>query len=850
MRKVYLAVVLFLCAAPGFSQLYRVENTEKEQNSTLIIEGKVVEQKSFWNEKRSMIFTANKIKVYKLFKGEISGDYIEVLTQGGTVGDMSVHASELLELDRNQVGVFFCFPNQVSLKSPLTGAHLYDVYASAQGFFNYELYANTAGCPFMSYNGIEEEVYPAITTLTGKNYTVVDPAFSVKNFRGGLASRSTATISSFTPSTVNAGATLDPTNNLLTITGTGFGNLTSATAGAAAILFADGNSGGVTNYEVAFSGAEIVSWTDTEIKVRVPTRASTGGFSVRDAAGNVVAAPGALTVNYSIITFNGKQSNLMDINTTGGYTINYSENMTAAATTTFNRALDTWIEVAGANLTKGVTTTTVGISGSGECVVMMDNAGTTVPPLSSGVLGVCYSYNSSCGTLYDNRKPDFDIILRSSFSTGSTSFSYGPCAPTGIDLETVILHELGHGLNLGHINDGSQGSNPGKLMHYAVSSNMKRVSPDNSAYTGCRSQVNGTASNFGPCTVQTRMTSLSQILDAKDEVPTSWPSSPTSSGVSVNFDLAHATSNKKNDPPHNIILCSASSTNVTNNLYYPIKTANLGNLSMTVTNYQVVPSSASTECTGSVTPTVRMALFEMPATPTSGDDYGNPVSCLSFTGNSILPTISGLQPNTNYMLYVDGKANTMATFTVIFNGTALPLKLEKFTGEALAKFNRLSWSIATFNDVEKLVLQKSGNGTEFSDVHEQYDFTADKDYGFDDYKPLAGTNYYRLATVNKDGSVEYSKIVILNREDETAVEVFPNPVRGDISLTINTAEKIDGLEIRLYNNLGQLLLTRKATAVAGLNKIQVPVSTLATGTYRLVVSDRERIISSKTVQKF
>lgn len=850
MRKLYLAVVLILCAAPGFSQLYRVENTEKEQHSTLVVEGKVVEQRSFWNEKRSMIFTANRIKVYKLFKGELSSDHIEVLTQGGTVDDVTVEASELLDLRRDQVGVFFCFPNQVNLKSPTSGALLYDVYASSQGFFNYDLFRNRAGCPFMTYNGIEEELYPAITQLTGKSYTVVDPSFDVKSFRSGLASRSAATVSGFSPTTVNAGATLDPTTNLLTITGTGFGNLTAATAGNAAVLFADGNNGGATDWVTSLStAAEFVSWTDTEIKVRVPTRASTGSVSVRDAAGNVVAAPGTLAVNYSILTSNGKQSNLIDANGQGGYTINYSSNMTAEATTTFNRAVDTWVEVVGANLTKGATTATQSVTGGGECVVMLDNASTGNPPLSAGVLGVCYSFSGSCG--FDVRKPEFDIVLRSSFSTGTTTFSYGPCAPTGIDLETVILHELGHGLNLGHINDAPQANNPAKLMHYAVSSGMKRVSPDYSAYHGCRYTVNGVSTNYGSCFSGTNMIPLTATVDAKDEVPTSMAVGPTAAGTQVNFDLAHATSNKKNDPPHNIILCSVSSTNVTNNLYYPIRTTTAGTLAMTVSNYQVVPSSAATECTGANTPAVRLALFEMPTAPTSEWDYGNPVSCMSFTGNAILGTISGLQPSTSYLLYVDGKTNAKATFTITFNGTALPLKLEKFTGEARQDFNKLTWSIASFTAVEKLVLQKSGNGTEFQDIHEQFSFATGQEYSFADYKPFAGKNYYRLKTLNKDGSVEYSGIVILNREDATEVDIYPNPVTGgDIRLSINSAEKIDALEIKLYNNLGQLLFTRKASAVAGVTNLEVPATGLAAGTYRLVVSGKNGVIASKTVQKY
>ena len=37
----------------------------------LIAEGKVIEKKSFWNNEHTMIYTANTIEVYKLFKGNL-----------------------------------------------------------------------------------------------------------------------------------------------------------------------------------------------------------------------------------------------------------------------------------------------------------------------------------------------------------------------------------------------------------------------------------------------------------------------------------------------------------------------------------------------------------------------------------------------------------------------------------------------------------------------------------------------------------------------------------------------------------------------------------------------------------
>ena len=115
------ALALLLFSTTAFCQLYEVNLDEKVNASTLIAEGRVIGQKCFWNQAHTMIYTANTIQLYKTFKGTAGFRTIEVLTQGGSVGNRCVVVSDLLTLNINQVGVFFCFENAVNLTSPTTG---------------------------------------------------------------------------------------------------------------------------------------------------------------------------------------------------------------------------------------------------------------------------------------------------------------------------------------------------------------------------------------------------------------------------------------------------------------------------------------------------------------------------------------------------------------------------------------------------------------------------------------------------------------------------------------------------------------------------------------------------------
>ncbi|RZM22591.1 MAG: hypothetical protein EOO88_28945, partial [Pedobacter sp.] len=346
--------------------LYPVSLEEKAQHSTLIAEGTVVSKSSFWNPAHTIIFTSNKIKLHKIFKGQQQPGFIEVVTTGGTVGNDQLEVSELADLSIGETGMFFCFPSVINLRNPATNTLLWDIYSSAQGFVKYDLSSKIADAPFAAYDNIVNSLYPAVMAKTGRAFTNVDQQFNVGT--EPIPQSEVLGITSFSPVNVAAGATADPAKNLLTITGTDFG----LPQGSAAVLFDDANNGtGGVAFTVLFNDPLIVSWTATEIRVRVPSRAGTGVIQVRDEFGATAASVAPLRVDYSILTatFAGApnfttQSNLMSDNGLGGYTILYSTSVASGGVdldasptkATFQRALNTWKEINGFNVLEGGTT--------------------------------------------------------------------------------------------------------------------------------------------------------------------------------------------------------------------------------------------------------------------------------------------------------------------------------------------------------------------------------------------------------------------------------------------------------------------------------------------------------------
>lgn len=467
MIKKILSTILVVCLyTVAFSQCMMAPVTlqYRVNSSSVIAEGKVISQTSFWNSNQTLIFTENVIEVYKVFKGNITALQIAIITEGGIVGNTKHVVEPSLQLKSDDIATFFLITSSIqNVVSGISASLTFEPYAGSQGAIRYDLISKKGNDVFNTYTDIDTQVYQQIVSLTGQSYSN-QKSFNILNSGNGPGNSPLMPpgITGIAPASLPAGRLNNPALTTITITGTGFTTYT----GPANLQFPDANNGGA-GY-ISCPANHIVSWNATQIVAWVPSGAGSGNIRVTDNTGASQVSPIAITITYNESNINSGLNyyspDLVNDNGLSGYTFLYNTtfNGNAAAVAAFERALSTWRCGTYVNFGRPAPMTATGTAcqaSDGTNVVTFDGS----CALPAGVLGVSYSYYGGCGGgvwyLTEN-----DLKFRTN-GTGGITWNFGP-GPTGgvnYDFESVAVHELGHSHQLGHTI-----LTPPSVMHWAL----------------------------------------------------------------------------------------------------------------------------------------------------------------------------------------------------------------------------------------------------------------------------------------------------------------------------------------------------------------------------------------------
>ena len=216
----------------------------------------------------------------------------------------------------------------------------------------------------------------------------------------------------------------------------------------------------------------------------------------------------------------------------------------------------------------------------------------------------------------------------------------------------------------------------------------------------------------------------------------------------------------------------------------------------------------------------------------AGSQSGDPLGNLALTTNA--------NPGEVFLVIVDTEGREQ--FTIESTVTLLGSTLVEFTGRKEGDVNILEWETAKEENTSHFDIERSVDGVNFepylTEIVAAGNSSTPINYDAVDEFPGVGTKYYRLKTIDTDGSYEYSNIVALARDEDpqiAGVHLFPNPNNG--TFFVEFIAPNDGtVEYTIHDVIGQQIMSGQHSGMTGFNRFEINLGDVPEACYMVTLS--------------
>jgi hypothetical protein len=199
--------------------------------------------------------------------------------------------------------------------------------------------------------------------------------------------------------------------------------------------------------------------------------------------------------------------------------------------------------------------------------------------------------------------------------------------------------------------------------------------------------------------------------------------------------------------------------------------------------------------------------------------------------------------------YQDGGADRLS-FSIA--STTLPVTLVSWSVSALAADRaQLSWQTTNAVNFDHFIIQRSMDGDNFQDVHTvaaMSNGSSAPNYSYTDQYSYNGNVYYRLEMVDRDGSVNYSKIISLSLSSDQKIRIYPTVVENN-SLFVESTQPVASARLELYSMNGSRVSEKDWTVLDGRQQVSINAGygNLPAGAYIARLSDGHSILAKQII---
>lgn len=218
-------------------------------------------------------------------------------------------------------------------------------------------------------------------------------------------------------------------------------------------------------------------------------------------------------------------------------------------------------------------------------------------------------------------------------------------------------------------------------------------------------------------------------------------------------------------------------------------------------------------------------------------------------------SLSGLTPGTEIIIgtwdYFNDDNGSFDICAWDPDPVSLPIELNSFEGQIEYDRNVLKWTTEAEIDFSHFIVERSVNSGTFQEIGQvmgEGSASQGRSYSFIDDQPRTKA-FYRLRMIDYDGSQELSDLVVLERNTDGGIHIYPNPAFNTARIQYNST-KPSTVQYSLVDLTGRTLLNGTHDVLPGMNNIELDLSQIAAGMYHIQVSqDGEQLHNQKLIIK-
>ena len=176
-------------------------------------------------------------------------------------------------------------------------------------------------------------------------------------------------------------------------------------------------------------------------------------------------------------------------------------------------------------------------------------------------------------------------------------------------------------------------------------------------------------------------------------------------------------------------------------------------------------------------------------------------------------------------------------------GGVLPVEISTFKAVVIDGKIDVQWVTVSEINNDKFLIQRSTNRYHFDEIGQvngNGNSNVPIEYNFIDKNPVNGISYYRLAQLDFDGKIKYSKIADAHFDESSNNKILSKIIQNSQEIELSISQIIERTLISLIDVTGKVIYKSEINPSNENSKIKIPITNISKGIYLIALQSENK----------